>query len=37
MDLKLINDDFYYKGSLKIGIGKMSATLAKLGIGEKVA
>lgn len=28
-------DDFYYKGSLKIGIGKMSATLAKLGIGEK--
>ena len=28
-------DDFYYKGSLKIGIGKMSATLEKLGIGQK--
>ena len=29
-------DDFYYKGSLKIGIGKMSATLAKLGIEKKL-
>lgn len=27
-------DDFFYKGSLKLGIGKISETLAKLGIGE---
>ena len=28
-------DDFFYKGSLKIGINKISKTLAKYGIGEK--
>ncbi|WP_418185780.1 penicillin-binding protein 2 [Aliarcobacter vitoriensis] len=28
-------DDFFYKGSLKIGINKISATLDKLGIGQK--
>lgn len=28
-------DDFYYKGSLKIGINKISTTLNKLGFGQK--
>lgn len=28
-------DDFYYKGSLKIGINKISQTLEKLGFGQK--
>ncbi|MFV7790236.1 penicillin-binding protein 2 [Aliarcobacter lanthieri] len=28
-------DDFFYKGSLKIGINKISKTLDKLGIGQK--
>lgn len=27
-------DDFYYKGSLKLGINKISQTLGKLGIGQ---
>ena len=27
-------DDFFYKGSLKLGIGKVSETLSKLGIGQ---
>jgi penicillin-binding protein 2 len=28
-------DDFFYKGSLKVGINKISNTLSKLGIGAK--
>jgi penicillin-binding protein 2 len=28
-------DDFFYKGSLKVGINKMSQTLHKLGFGKK--
>jgi len=28
-------DDFYYKGSLRVGINKISQTLNKLGIGQK--
>jgi len=28
-------DDFFYKGSLMVGINKISNTLSKLGIGEK--
>ncbi len=28
-------DDFFYKGSLKIGINKISKTLSKFGIGEE--
>lgn len=27
-------DDFYYKGSLKVGINKISETLAKYGVGQ---
>jgi len=33
--LRVSSDEFFYKGSLEIGINKISKTLSKYGIGEK--